>query len=472
MWHSGHTGTRHKLLLLCARPNARAELGIRYRSQVQVVPRSSREILRRCSLLLLADDIRTDTLMDFDGIYDVAIVGAGPAGSTMAMSLLKRNPKLNILLADKQTFPRDKACGDAFSPMAVQILHKAGFGDPPDARIIVSAVLDCIAGTEVECSLPDESFPYGLVVPRETADEWMLRKAEQAGAKTAFDVRFVRLEHKPGAIEAKFVRTGSTDDFWVRCRLLVGADGASSRVRCHANIASPPQSGTGIAIRGYVRIPESENQHLRVSYSKAFGVRAGGYGWVFPTGENTANIGVGLPIEEFQELGASMPDLLARYLNWLKRLRGLEISAPERTDTHILPTAKMQTAIADRVALIGDASAAINPLSGEGIGYAMRQAWLLASAVEGDLASPEKTNRNLRAWEKQWNRKTGRHLAHCRIAGKAMRKFDVLERMVSSAGAADVRVAEAGVRLMFGDGKVRVSDMLRTVKAGRTEILR
>src|SRR5579871_5340676 len=185
---------------------------------------------------------------------DVLVIGAGPSGSTAAISLCR--PGLSIrrlIVADRATFPRDKPCGDGIGPGAVAVATSLGIEDIFQGFVPVTDV--SVYGPRnihFRSSLPliDDQSLAGFVIPRITFDSRLLREAELRGADVREGWRLEALDRT--ADEHWLARFSSeSGPRAVRAKLVVGADGANSRVRHHLKIPSNSDRQTGIAIRSY-----------------------------------------------------------------------------------------------------------------------------------------------------------------------------------------------------------------------------
>jgi menaquinone-9 beta-reductase len=164
---------------------------------------------------------------------------------------------------------------------------------------------------------------------------------------------------------------------------VIGADGAYSVVRQALGIDRPGKSRTIIAMPAYCTVgyphkPLSET--LRLDFIDALLPL---YGWVFPMVGGRANIGIGIPVSILQKRGLNLRDLMTIYTDDLRR-RAFEVSELEAVSVRQLPLASAKQAMTTRgwpAALIGDAAALINPLSGEGIFYGMAAGIQLAESI-------------------------------------------------------------------------------------------
>ena len=312
---------------------------------------------------------------------DIIIVGGGPAGSTAGLASKMANPKLSVLLLDRAVFPRDKACGDGIGPGAIRVLRDLNAMDIVDGAFCPltvrvtgprntggTATGPVVSGTELT----------GRVLPRLEFDTRLLAAARNAGVEVRENVAF-RDSRPSGYCREVSVRgpNGSREGV-LRTRLLVGADGALSRVRLALGVPKQEQRHTHLAIRSYVSCDDPESTDpgaspLRMDFS---GELLPGYGWVFPTGPGRANVGVGIPIDPLRRRRLNINALLTDYIGLLSG-QGLSISQPEETKAALLPHSRQLGPLTHlRGVLIGDAAGMINPLSGEGISYGMIAATL------------------------------------------------------------------------------------------------
>lgn len=165
-------------------------------------------------------------------LYDVIVVGGGPAGSTMAWSLARRGARVAVV--ERAIFPREKVCGDFVEPAGLRILEAMGLREAVQSssplpitatRIYFGPRLGYrgpIPYYQAAHGLP----PYGLVVPRHILDHHLLQRAEAVSAKVYDGCAVRRIRREDGFIHVD-VRAGETD-FSLRSRLIVGADGAES----------------------------------------------------------------------------------------------------------------------------------------------------------------------------------------------------------------------------------------------------
>ncbi|GAB2609423.1 geranylgeranyl hydrogenase BchP [Paractinoplanes abujensis] len=346
-------------------------------------------------------------------LFDVAVVGAGPAGA--AAALAARREGAGVLLLDKAAFPRDKTCGDGIAAEAVTVLEELGVhgvtdGYPPVDRLRLVAP----GGAAVARPLPRAAH----TVPRRVFDERLVRAAVAAGAELRqHTVRDIRDDGDAVTVDDRF-----------RARMLIGADGAGSVVRRALGHPANPPGHLAMAIRGYTRTANTTEQVIVTTER-----RWPAYAWEFPLGDGTANVGYG---EVLRGEPLSRTYLLER----LDRLLpGLD--PPTAVRGHHLPLSTRRPPPAHgRVLLAGDALSLINPFTGEGIFYAV-----LSGSLAGRAAA-----RNT-DYRRALRMRLGRHLRHSGLAALLTRQSRVVDAAVDAA-ARDAAVFDRMVDLGLGDG--------------------
>lgn len=339
---------------------------------------------------------------------DVLVVGAGPAGAAAAIKLRQLDPSLTVLLADRADFPRDKVCGDGLGPDAVVELAQLGAASVLDGYQPVLRLALKGPGATVEGASP----AVGFVVPRFVFDARLVRRATEAGAEL---VR-MRVRSLSGAGAGVVSVNGGE----LRVRHVIGADGAHSAVRRCIPVAPMAPAHTAVAIRGYTGSPEAEAfDTLTLIWPGGGWGRA--YAWAFPVGDGTVNVGAGV----FAAGSATRSDLERLAAEALPP--GLAAD-PDTVRGHLLPlTSQGPVYGAGRVLLVGDAAGLVNPLSGEGIFYALASGSLAAEAVVAHPAAP------LELYSRSMRRRFSRHFATTRLFAMAADRPALLRRAIRTA---------------------------------------
>ena len=287
--------------------------------------------------------------------FDVAIVGAGPAGSVAAQRLATAGA--SVLLVDKAVFPRDKPCGGGVTGRAARLL-------PFSIEPVVEDVVD-----RLECRLGyGRRFerrargPLAYMTQRARLDHFLVQKAAEAGA----DVR--------DGVKVADVRASamSVDGAEVAARIVIGADG------CNGSAAK--QLGLAQEIVHGVALEANYPHESRFAHAMTLDIAAvrGGYGWVFPKGDHV-NVGVGGDESEGPKLRA--------HLRRCCEAHGIDPDAARDARGYRLPMRRPGSELArGTAAVIGDAAGLVDPFSGDGMYEAFLSAQLVTEAVLAVLA--------------------------------------------------------------------------------------
>jgi geranylgeranyl reductase family protein len=310
---------------------------------------------------------------------DVAVAGAGPAGSVAALLLARAGAR--VALIDKATFPRDKACGDLVGPRGVRLVEQLGVSVPGVGRAGDMLVVGP-TGRDVRLpALPGQAYAdHAWIAPRRSFDDRLRTAALDAGAIPVHG-RCVGLtgvgDGRP--IRVRWQRSGSTEP--VNADFVVGADGANSTVASSAGLINDRASLWGFALRGY--LPGQLREPVIALRDEKPWHAFPGYGWAFPGVDGLLNVGVGIGVGADRRASRIAGSRFAATVDQLRRSGHLD--RPSEPSRRIGGWLRMGgvgvTPATGRLLLVGDAAALVNPLQGEGIAPAMRSAQLAAQAI-------------------------------------------------------------------------------------------
>jgi geranylgeranyl reductase family protein len=323
---------------------------------------------------------------------DVIVVGAGPAGATTAFYLAQSG--LDVLLLEKSRFPREKVCGDGLTPRAVKSLVGMGISVSEQDGWVRNKGLRVIgAGQRLELAWPElSSYPgFGVVRTRHDLDEALARRAEQAGARLIEGVTVTGpLRHeRSGRIRGVIARPDGGEERSYAARVVVAADGNSSRLSVSMGLRKRDDRPLGVAVRTYYTSPRHDDDYLESWLDLWDGDRLlPGYGWIFGMGDGTSNVGLGL-LNTSAAFGHT--DYHALLRKWLKSMPAEWGFTEENRTAPIrgaaLPMGFNRTPHYHQgLLLAGDAGGMVNPFNGEGIAYAMESGQILARTVTQALA--------------------------------------------------------------------------------------
>ncbi|NDJ34940.1 MAG: geranylgeranyl reductase family protein [Chloroflexi bacterium] len=308
---------------------------------------------------------------------EILVIGAGPGGSAAAWSLAAAGH--DVLMVDAATFPRDKTCGDGLPPMAIQTMRHMGVIDKVEAA--GAARIDTVSLTAPRGTTARVSFAgsmgegyYALVLRRTVLDDVLRQHAAEAGAAFMGGTRVTRLVWQGDTITA--VHAGQTVFSPQKVIIAVGA-----------NMGFLKRNGFLRSVPPVIRAARSyyaQVSGLRQDYSFFFDADLlPGYGWVFPTGPDTANIGIGVAEGAPRFNTQSTQSLLDEFVDRLVTNgtitnvthTGNPKGYPIRID---FPTGRIA---GQNWAIVGEATGLVNPATGEGIDLAMASGLMAAEHI-------------------------------------------------------------------------------------------
>ncbi|HEY6999958.1 MAG TPA: NAD(P)/FAD-dependent oxidoreductase [Candidatus Binatia bacterium] len=332
--------------------------------------------------------------------FDVAIIGAGPAGSSVAIQLAAKG--YSVALVDREKFPREKLCGDFLNPVNWPMLRELK---------VDRAILTCpheeistfrftsFSGDETEIPLPKgrEETSFGLGLRRRELDYVLLERAKSLGV-TILD------GWKPKALERQvdgWTVTTERADIVVKvgARLLIGADGRNSWVAHRLGLVKPASmQGRSVGFRFRLKCAKRSTGKVEIH------LFPGGYAGVVGVDGDTVTLGLAIETQRLLE-GRPEQSLLKSILLQNPSLREILRSASAKEMRSTYPVYfSPRRAYADGVLLVGDAARVSEPVTGEGIYFALKSGCFAARAVDAAFQARDFSASRLRSYQRDCRR--------------------------------------------------------------------
>ncbi|MBI5232218.1 MAG: FAD-dependent monooxygenase [Coriobacteriales bacterium] len=307
-------------------------------------------------------------------MYDICIVGAGPAGATLARLL---DTRYRVLLVDRRRLDAppaegepSKLCGGLLAPAAQQELARQGLGLP--GSVLSGPQLFAVRALDLDSKIERLYQRFYTNIDRELFDRWLVSLVP-GSVETAFGFRATRIERSEGDSIVRLATSGGGRAS-VRARLVVAADGANSWVRRQA-FGRAPRPAAYAAVQATFASRAAE-----ASFGAFWSRRLTDfYGWTVPK-EDHLLVGLAVPTGR---RGASASDAFAQFVAMLREsglALGTEVGRSSAGVSRPMSPAQL-SAGDDRVALLGEAAGLMSPSSAEGISYALRSGAYLADAL-------------------------------------------------------------------------------------------
>ncbi len=328
----------------------------------------------------------------------VLVIGGGPGGAAAGYWLARAG--VDVTVVEKKRYPREKTCGDGLTPRAIRQLLDMGFEfDIPNMHRING--LRAYAGDlKIEMPWPQHTvYPsWGGVIRRADLDMEVAQLAARQGAIIRDGTEAVAIV-EDGGLTGVELRTkdgsGEVEIERVHPAIVVIADGSLSRFGRALGTYRRRDYPYGMAVRGYFESPNSTDDMLesQLNITDREGRAMPGYGWIFPLGDGTINVGAGLvsSFKGWKDINTSR--ILEAYVDRLPAY--WEVNADSQLTRPVGGKLPMAFSVGPKVGpnwiLVGDASGAVNPFNGEGIDYAYETARLASRFITEALGSGDLT---------------------------------------------------------------------------------
>ena len=336
--------------------------------------------------------------------YDIIVVGAGPGGCAAAISLARKG--YQVLVVEKDRFPRGKVCGDGISPPALWALERLGILPEVMDKSpwkIDGVELSSPAGQVVTASFSHLKgpYPFGLVMPRREFDFLVfqeVRKYPNIEILENWEVKDFFGQNK--SIKGVKAQSGVQKEEFL-ARFLVGADGAYSVVAQKAVSREKNLQQGAFGIRAYFQGVKNLSHYIEIHCDPSI---LPGYGWIFPAGEDSANVGVGIASRQLK--GKNIRNLFQTFVEG-NRLVKEKLGAARMVENSLqggpIPLGSFfRRRSRKNVLLVGDSGGFGDVLTGEGIYFALRSGECAAEAIHSALSSPGEEEKAGRVYEGLW----------------------------------------------------------------------
>lgn len=332
--------------------------------------------------------------------FDAIIAGASIAGSSAALRLAQQG--FRILLLDRAFFPRDKVCGEGLMPAGVQILSEMGLDqDVADQEAVYFQGIRFLLPGGPHFEIPFSRLSSGLqgcAIPRRRLDDLLAsRAARQCGVifRQGWTVQQASID--ADSVRVLALANGRKERF--QARLFIGADGIRSLWPRRFGIAAHPSRHRRFALRA--RFAEYRGDTWRVNVHTT----PAGEAYVAPQSDGGALLTLLLPVPA-RNLGGATSDAFLQYLQSFPQLRSQipRDCAPERIQSAAPLGKRLERSHGARLILLGDAGGAVDPVTGQGMTLALRDAQLAAEILSDRLCDDRLAGSDLADYTRRRNR--------------------------------------------------------------------
>jgi geranylgeranyl reductase family protein len=329
--------------------------------------------------------------------FDVAIVGAGPAGSSAAIALVRKG--YSVALLDKEQFPREKLCGDFLNPINWPVLHELEID-----REVLSCPYEKVtkfrftsfSGDEADVPLlaSEDGICFGVGMRRSDLDYVLLKKAKSQGAIDFQECKLKELKREARGWIVRYDRRGVVEE--LRARVLIGADGRNSWVAHHLGLSGKPAMQRR-AVGFQLRLKCSNRDTGKVEIH----LFPGGYAGIVGLGGGVVNLCLAIEKTRLTDVRAEqflLDTCLPQNSRLGKILRGARVSEMRSTYPVYFPPRRVY---GDGVLLVGDAARVNEPVTGEGIYFALKSGQLAARVIDQAFQKSDFSAAQLCSYERE-----------------------------------------------------------------------
>lgn len=356
--------------------------------------------------------------MGLDSQYDVVVVGAGPAGSATARKCAELGLK-TALLEKRQEIGVPVRCGEGLSIYAVRAL---GFVQklPPQvyAQEINGAIVYAPGGKKL---VIDFGETVGYILERKMYDRWLAEQAARKGAYVQAKTEVTELikEQRNGETFITGVKGNfESEPFTIRCDAVIGADGVEGRITRMAGLRSTLLLKTTDSGYQYemVDVALEDPRKLIVYFGTKVAPR--GYVWIFPKGEDKANVGIGIGSIGYGKTAKQYLD------EWIATQPGVRKGSITNVVCGGIPVGGfLKNMVLNGFAAVGDAAHQVNPIHGGGIGEAQRAGYILGEVLADAKSKGDFSARTLAKYNERWWAERGDRLRNVEKVREVMEKL-------------------------------------------------
>jgi digeranylgeranylglycerophospholipid reductase len=344
-------------------------------------------------------------------MFDVIVVGAGPAGSMAAKTCAENGLKV-LLIEKRQEIGTPVRCAEGISKQGlkrfVEIDRKW------IAAEVIGAKIYAPDGTEITMAEEMAGNEVGFVLERKIFDRHLARLAAKAGAEVIVKTAFISFERRDGRLKVKMRRMG--EEWEVETKILIGADGVESKVGRMAGIIRTLRKSEIESCAQYLM----SNVEIDENYTYFYlgnELAPGGYAWIFPKGNKCANVGIGV-------LPSKAKANAKYYLDKFIEKFGIEGKIVELVCGAVPVYGEIETAVSDNIMLAGDAAYHSDPITGGGIANALCAGYYAGKVAYEAVKKNDFSAGFLRKYDELWKSDFGWKLRRNKKLQEFLLKFD------------------------------------------------